>query len=49
MYGVGGAVSEGLCLQPAGYSLVGDGIVERGELGSGGSAADHHQLPGEIH
>ncbi len=45
MFGVGGAVLEGLCVQPAGYSVAGIGIAERGELGSGRSAADRHQLP----
>ncbi len=44
MFGVGGAVLEGLCVQPAGYSVTGVGIAERGELGSGRSATDHHQL-----
>jgi len=45
MFGVGGAVLEGLCVQPTGYSVAGIGIAERGELGSGRSPADHHQLP----
>ncbi len=45
MFGVGGAVLEGLCVQPAGYSVAGIGIDERGKLGSGRSATDHHQLP----
>ncbi len=45
MFGVGRAVLEGLCVQPAGYSVARIGIAERGELGSGRSPADHHQLP----
>lgn len=45
MFGVGRAVLKRLCVQPAGYSVAGIGIAERGELGSGRSAADHHQLP----